>query len=165
MEFTVRKFLRSPLSWFANKTDSVEASLDIHDASLEDSNFSHVQSPINSLVDIADEDILGAETKLDFSEGIELERPQMDVVVEFSNLHSEPIIEVIELREPGPLVQLMKRGPRLYSICPHCEASWSLRDRLFDPRTGRPCSLDALVCPACLKSVSLPSDLDLRKVQ
>ena len=89
----------------------------------------------------------------------------VEIIVQHNTMVSDVVLEVIELKEPGPTVKVTRRGPRTYSICPHCEASWSLKDRLFDPRTGRPCVLDALVCPACLKSVSVPNDLDLRKIQ
>jgi hypothetical protein len=63
----------------------------------------------------------------------------------------------------GPEVKLFTRASKTYATCPHCEASWNLRERIAHPSFRRDES-KGLTCPACDKGVSLPSALDLRKL-
>ena len=63
----------------------------------------------------------------------------------------------------GPEVKLFTRASKTYATCPHCEASWNLRERIAHPSFRRDES-KGLTCPACDKGVSLPSTLDLRKL-
>lgn len=63
----------------------------------------------------------------------------------------------------GPEVKLFTRASKVYATCPHCEASWNLRERIAHPSFRRDES-KGLTCPACDKGVSLPPTLDLRKL-
>lgn len=63
----------------------------------------------------------------------------------------------------GPEVKLFTRASKVYATCPHCEASWNLRERIAHPSFRRDES-KGLTCPACDKGVSLPATLDLRKL-
>lgn len=63
----------------------------------------------------------------------------------------------------GPEVKLFTRASKTYATCPHCEASWNLRERIAHPSFRRDES-KGLTCPACDNGVSLPSSLDLRKL-
>ncbi len=63
----------------------------------------------------------------------------------------------------GPEVKIFTRSSKTYATCPHCEASWNLRERVSHPSFRRD-ENKGLTCPACDKGVSLPSTLDLRKL-
>lgn len=76
------------------------------------------------------------------------------------NLSPEVIVET----DPAPELKLSVRGAKLYGACPHCTATWGVRERL-ERRSRR--GLDALLgltCPACEKSVTLPDSPELRRI-
>lgn len=79
----------------------------------------------------------------------------------------EPVL-VVELTleqitsNDGPVCKVVSRGGRIYAVCPKCEAMWNLKDRLTVILQKR---LDkSLTCAACEQTVSLPPDLNLRKL-
>lgn len=64
----------------------------------------------------------------------------------------------------GPPVKLVTRGAKVYGVCPHCEAMWSVRERLQHPSFRRQNNGKGLTCPGCDNSVGLPPGTDLRKL-
>lgn len=73
----------------------------------------------------------------------------------------EPTLEQITSND-GPVCKVVSRGGRIYAVCPKCEAMWNLKDRLTVILQKR---LDkSLTCAACEQTVSLPPDLNLRKL-
>jgi hypothetical protein len=62
----------------------------------------------------------------------------------------------------GPEIKVVTRGAKQYGVCPHCEATWNIRERLSHPSFKR--HEKGLTCPACDKGVSLPPQTDLRKL-
>lgn len=82
---------------------------------------------------------------------VEEEEPAKPAPVNLSSLNA------------GPEVKLFTRASKVYATCPHCEASWNLRERIAHPSFRRDES-KGLTCPACDKGVSLPATLDLRKL-
>lgn len=147
----MRKFFQSSLDWFSGKTTQAnqvelkaEVLVQVATAPLE---------PLIVVVEAAPEEAAptAALTVVPTEPAMEIESV-VEAVVE------EPLPYVPPV-EDGPAISILKRGPVLYAVCPHCEASWSLRERLYDPRTGRPAKLKNFDCPACEKSVSLPAQL------
>jgi hypothetical protein len=76
---------------------------------------------------------------------------------------ARPVPASLASLNAGPEVKLFTRASKTYATCPHCEASWNLRERIAHPSFRRDES-KGLTCPACDKGVSLPSALDLRKL-
>lgn len=64
----------------------------------------------------------------------------------------------------GPEVKLVTRGAVLYGVCPHCEASWNIRERLMRLKYRKLEGTMNLTCPSCDKPVGLPPSVDLRKL-
>lgn len=63
----------------------------------------------------------------------------------------------------GPEIKVVIRGAKAYAACPHCQASWNIRERISHPSFRRDGD-KTLTCPACNKEVSLPVGTDLRKL-
>jgi hypothetical protein len=83
--------------------------------------------------------------------------------VEEERESSRPAPASLASLNAGPEVKLFTRASKTYATCPHCEASWNLRERIAHPSFRRDES-KGLTCPACDQGVSLPSTLDLRKL-
>jgi hypothetical protein len=66
----------------------------------------------------------------------------------------------------GTEIKVISRGNQLYAHCTHCEASWSIRERLLRFRLSifKMDDANPLTCPACDKAVSLPRSIDTRKL-
>lgn len=64
----------------------------------------------------------------------------------------------------GPEIKVVVRGAKHYGVCPHCEATWNIRERLSHPTFRRADNSKGLTCPNCDKSVGLPPQTDLRKL-
>jgi hypothetical protein len=48
---------------------------------------------------------------------------------------------------------LKEKAGTIYATCPHCSASWNLRERLMRPRRSQ--IINELICPACEQPVSV----------
>ena len=132
--------------------------------------------------------INGITRKLKPEEGL-APRPQMPIEIPATETLAVPTsvsgfapAEVIHLREtpvePVPALAelpaqpaevaadlaLITRGSKLYGICPHCEATWNIKERMSHPSFKRLEYLKGLTCPACSKPVALPRTADLRKL-
>ena len=73
---------------------------------------------------------------------------------------AEPPLQ--KIFEEGPEIKIVTKGSKVYAVCPHCEATWNLKERLLVYSTKRIAA--ALTCPSCDKAISLPVSLNLKKL-
>lgn len=65
------------------------------------------------------------------------------------------------LFQGGDQVKLVNRGAKPYAVCPHCEATWNIKERVVVclKKVEK-----TLTCPSCSKPVALPATFNLRSL-
>lgn len=154
----MKNFFRSTLNWF--NPAPVEPSI-VEEAPTiaEEPTVPKAEPPTAELVASAPIEIKPDDSKPEVAPLAAIQTHETSLAAE------EPVSFQPVLQEPGRPVTVFIRGARHYANCPHCEASWSLRERLFDPRTGRALPPHAFQCPSCRHNVSVPADLNLRSIR
>ena len=91
--------------------------------------------------------------------------PALEVVAPVIAPEPEPVVEKPPRIEPAdlPKLTIQIKGSTFYAVCPHCESTWNLQQRLTDPRFKRLFAEHGMTCPRCEKAVAMPTPEDLRR--